>query len=324
MLAQRMPETTTSQRLALVTGVAGFIGHHLAEALLKAGWKVRGVDDLSRGRRHWIEQLGQSIDFHETSVCDPAAMQRAVEGVDVIFHEAAWAGVPQSLNQPLEYHQNNATGTLILLEAARQARTPRFIYAASSSAYGNPPSLPVREDMTPQPISPYAAAKYAGELYVAMCATLHGMQTIRLRYFNVFGPGQDPRSQYAAAIPKIVTRLLRNERPIIYGDGEQTRDFCFIENVIRANLLAADAPKISGEVINIACGNSISLNKIVNLANQLLGTNLAPEYQPARVSDVRHSWADVSLAEKIIGYRPIVQFEEGLRRSIDWYRGNPA
>ena len=316
-----MASFQTSPKLALVTGVAGFIGHHLANALVADGWKVRGVDDLSRGRQQWIDQFGESIDFRQQSVCDADAMRQAVEGVDVIFHQAAWAGVPQSLEYPLEYHQNNATGTLVLLEAARQAQTPRFIYAASSSAYGNPPSLPVQETMMPAPISPYAAAKYAGELYVAMYAALHGMQTIRLRYFNVFGPGQDPRSQYAAAIPTIVTRLLRGQQPIIYGDGNQTRDFCYIENVVRANLLAAAAPELHGEVVNIACGQSISLNRIIELANQLLGTNLEPEYRPARLSDVRHSWADISLAKRLIGYQPMVHFEQGLRQSIEWYRG---
>jgi len=178
--------------------------------------------------------------------------------------------------------------------------------------------------MSPAPISPYAAAKYAGELYVAMYAKLHAMQTIRLRYFNVFGPGQDPRSQYAAAIPTIVTRLLRGQRPIIYGDGQQTRDFCYIENVVRANLLAAAAPQLHGEVVNIACGQSVSLNRIVELANQMLGTNLTPKYRPARLSDVRRSWADISLAKKLIGYEPTVHFEQGLRQSIEWYRANPA
>jgi UDP-glucose 4-epimerase len=240
--------------------------------------------------------------------------------VDVIFHQAAWAGVPQSVSRPLEYHHNNATGTLVLLEAAREAGVRRFIYAASSSAYGDQPELPKREGMTPTPISPYAAAKYAGELYVSLYAKLHGMETIRLRYFNVFGPGQDPRSQYGAAVPAVVLSLLRGKRPTIYGDGEQTRDFCFIENVVRANLLAADAKELRGEAVNIACGRRVSVNSIVEMANEILGTNIAAEHKPPRLGDVRDSWASIALAEKLIGYRPSIFFEEGLRKSIEWYR----
>ena len=265
--------STSFPRTALVTGGAGFIGHHLVKALCAAGWKVGVIDDLSRGLRRRLDAVKDQIQFIEASILDAPAMQSAMSGVGVIFHLAAWAGVPQSVRLPLEYHQNNATGTLVLLEAARAAGVKRFIYAASSSAYGDRTPLPKHESMPPAPISPYAAAKYSGELYVQLYAQLYGMESIRLRYFNVFGPEQDPASQYGAAIPAIVTRMLRGEPPTLFGDGEQTRDFCFVDNVVRANLLAADAPRLRGEVVNIACGQQISVRRIVALTNQILGTN---------------------------------------------------
>lgn len=305
---------------ALVTGGAGFIGHHIVRALVSRGIAVRVIDDLSTGRLERLADVRGRFEFVHASILDDGALARAIEGAEVVFHEAALVSVPASMEQPLLYHQNNATGTLRVLEMARKCGVRRLIYAASSSVYGEQPELPKRETQMPSPISPYAASKYAGEIYVQAYAMAYGMQTISLRYFNVFGPHQDPKSQYGAAIPMIVTRMLRGQRPIIYGDGKQTRDFCFIENVVNANLLAAEAAGICGQAVNIACGVEVVLNDVVGQTNALLGTALEPEYAPPRPGDVRRSVADVSLAEKLIGYRPKVQFREGLARSIDYYR----
>jgi UDP-glucose 4-epimerase len=309
----------TISKTALVTGGAGFIGHHLVRGLIQRGYRVRVIDDLSRGDRRRLDGLSE-IEFVEASVLDRALLATAVKGVDVIFHEAALASVPQSVEMPLEYHQADATGTLCVLEAARQAGVKRVVYAASSSAYGEQPELPKRENMPADPISPYAVAKYAGELYMSVYARIHAMQTVCLRYFNVFGPHQDPKSQYGAAIPAIVTRMLRGERPTIYGDGEQTRDFCYVENVVAANVLAGEAPDIGGAVLNIACGQKVTVNQIVSRTNEILGMHLEPIHAEPRVGDVRDSWADISLARKAIGYQPTVFFDEGLARSIEWYR----
>jgi UDP-glucose 4-epimerase len=241
--------------------------------------------------------------------------------VDVVFHQAAWVSVPHSVERPLDYHRINATGTLTMLEAARQAGVRRFVYASSSSCYGESPELPKRETMRCAPISPYAVAKYTGEMYATVYAHVHGMETVSLRYFNVFGPHQDPQSQYGAAIPAIVTRMLRGERPTLFGDGQQTRDFCYVDNVVQANLLAAEAPGVRGQEINIACGQRVTVNDIVRLTNEILGTRLEPQYAPPRPGDVRDSLADISLARQVIGYQPAVMFEEGLRRCVEWYRG---
>jgi UDP-glucose 4-epimerase len=309
-------------RTALVTGGAGFIGHHLTHALVAKGVKTRVMDDLSRGSPARLRDIASQIDFVEGSILDSSKLTRAMEGIEVIFHQAAWASVPQSVEMPLEYHEIDGTGTLKLLEAARQAGVRRVVYAASSSAYGEQPQLPKREDQLPAPISPYAAAKYIGELYLSVYAQLHGMETISLRYFNVFGPHQDPKSLYGAAIPAIVSRVVKGISPTIYGDGEQTRDFCYIDNVVEANLLAAQTPGVKGQVINIACGQRTSVNDIVRLANRFVGSDVKPTYAPPRPGDVRDSYADISLARELIGYAPKVFFEEGLKRWIEWYRGS--
>jgi UDP-N-acetylglucosamine/UDP-N-acetyl-alpha-D-glucosaminouronate 4-epimerase len=309
-------------RTALVTGGAGFIGHHLTHALVAKGVKTRVMDDLSRGSVARLRDIASQIDFVEGSILDSSKLTRAMEGIEVIFHQAAWASVPQSVEMPLEYHEIDGTGTLKLLEAARQAGVRRVVYAASSSAYGEQPQLPKREDQLPAPISPYAAAKYIGELYLSVYAQLHGMETISLRYFNVFGPHQDPKSLYGAAIPAIVSRVVKGISPTIYGDGEQTRDFCYIDNVVDANLLAAQTPGVKGQVINIACGQRTSVNEIVRLANRFVGSDVKPTYAPPRAGDVRDSYADISLARELIGYAPKVFFEEGLKRWIEWYRGS--
>lgn len=307
-------------RTALVTGGAGFIGHHLAHALVVRGVKTRVLDDLSRGSLERLRDIASDIEFIEGSVLDEGKLKQALRGVEVVFHHGALASVPQSVEQPLEYHEVDATGTLKVLEVARQAGVKKVIYAASSSAYGDQPELPKRETQLPAPISPYAVAKYVGELYLSVYAELHGMETLSLRYFNVFGPHQDPKSLYGAAIPAIVSRVVQGVSPTIYGDGEQTRDFCYIENVVEANLLAARTPGLKGQVVNVACGQRVSVNDIVRQANAYLGSAVKPVYAPPRAGDVRDSWADISAAAALIGYRPKVFFEEGLRRWIDWYK----
>ena len=303
---------------ALVTGAAGFIAGHLTRALVNRGYAVRALDNLSGGSWSTLDDLGDRITRLTADVTDPAALRTAAEGVDVVFHHAALVSVPQSVERPLDYNAVCAGGTLAVLEAARAAGA-RVVYASSSACYGENPAQPKVETMLPAPISPYAVAKYAGELYVSAYAALHGMKTVSLRYFNVFGAGQNPKSQYGAAIPSILSRMLRGERPTVYGDGGQTRDFCHIDNVVNANLLAAEAD-VKGEALNIGCGRRTSVNEIVEQANALLGTDLPPEYRPARPGDVRDSLADISLAEGVIGYRPMVYFEEGLERSIPWYK----
>jgi UDP-glucose 4-epimerase len=309
-------------RSALVTGGAGFIGHHLTHALVARGIKTRAIDDLSRGLAARLKDIASQIEFVEASILDDAKLAQAVKGVDVIFHQGAWASVPQSVEMPLEYHEIDATGTLKVLEAARKAGVRKVVYAASSSAYGEQPELPKREDQLPAPISPYAVAKYVGELYLSVYAQLHGMETISLRYFNVFGPHQDPKSLYGAAIPAIVSRIVKGISPTLYGDGEQTRDFCYIDNVVDANLRAASTAGLRGQVVNIACAQRTSVNDIVRVANQLLGTSVKPTYAPPRLGDVRDSFADISRAKALIGYEPKIFFEEGLRRWIEWYKGS--
>ena len=304
----------------LVTGGAGFIGGHLVERLVSLGRQVRVFDDLSTGRRRNLAAVEDDIEFIEGSICDPNALARVSVGVDAVFHLAAQGSVPRSVDEPRKAHEINATGTLNVLIAARDAGARRVVYSASSAAYGETPTLPKVETITPQPLSPYAVSKLAGEHYCSCFSTVYGLSTISLRYFNVFGPRQDPNSQYAAAIPAFVTRLVAGQPPIIYGDGEQSRDFCYIENVVSANVLAADAEHARGEVVNIACGERITLNRIIELINLHLGEDITPEYQPPRAGDVRHSLADVSVAKSVIGYEPKVMFAEGLARSIEWYR----
>ena len=304
----------------LVTGGAGFIGHHLVTALANRGARVRVFDDLSSGRTARLENLAGQIELAVGSVADSAALAGAMRDVEIVFHEAALVSVPQSIGRPLDYQLVNSTGTLNVLEAARQAGVRRVVYAASSSAYGPQTTMPVIESMHPNPISPYAVTKLSGEMHCSVYASAYGLETISLRYFNVFGPGQDPKSQYGALIPNVVTRVLRGQRPVIYGDGGQTRDFCFVGNIVEANLLAAEAPRLTGDVVNIACGRRVSINQVVQLTNRLLGTDVQIDYQPERAGEVRDSLADISKARAVIGYEPKVQFEEGLARAIEFYR----
>jgi UDP-glucose 4-epimerase len=309
--------------LCLVTGGAGFIGSHIVRRLLDRGDRVRVLDDLSTGNRTNLADIEADIELIVGDIRDLDTVKRAAAGVEGVFHLAARASVPRSVEHPREANDVNVTGTMNVLLAARDAGAHRVVYSASSSAYGDTPTLPKREDMTPQPLSPYAVSKLAAEHYCKAFAVCYGLQTVSLRYFNVFGPRQDPNSQYAAVIPAFVTHMVRGERPVIFGDGEQSRDFCFIENVVNANLLGFEAEKVSGEVVNIACGDRITLNEIVRLINTHLGTAIEPEYQPPRVGDVRHSLADVSAAQRVLGYQPKVMFAEGLERSIEWYKRNP-
>jgi UDP-glucose 4-epimerase len=307
-------------RTFLVTGGAGFIGSHLVEALVERGDRVRVLDNLSTGFLANLEGVRERIEFLRGDLVDGPVIARAVEGVDTVFHEAALASVPLSVERPLETHAACVTGTLTLLDAARRAGVRRVVYAASSSAYGDQPGQCKRETDLPAPISPYGAAKLAAEYYVRAFWATFGLQTVTLRYFNVFGPRQDPESPYSAVIPLFLTALLAGRQPVIFGDGRQSRDFTFVANVVQANLLAADAPDVAGQVINAANGRSISLLQLLDAMNDLLGTRVVPRYEPPRAGDIRQSVADITLARTLLGYEPHVDFHEGLRRSIDYYR----
>jgi nucleoside-diphosphate-sugar epimerase len=309
-------------RIVLVTGGAGFIGSSLARALLQRGDRVRILDDFSSGRRENLQDLADNIELHEGSVLDEAALRRAASGSEVIFHQAALPSVPRSLQAPLPSHEANATGTLRVLEAARALGVGRVVYAGSSSAYGDTPVLPKVETMPPLPLSPYAVSKLTGELYCQMYARTFGVETVVLRYFNVFGPRQDPDSQYAAVIPRFVTAALTGGSPVIFGDGTQSRDFCFIDNVVEANLRAAEttASQVSGQVFNIACGAATDLNTVVRLISELTGKPLNARHEPARRGDVKHSLADIEAARRQLGYQPRVQFADGLARTVAAFR----
>lgn len=305
----------------LVTGGAGFIGSHVAQRLAAQGARVRVLDNLSTGKLANLAPFRQSVEFLQADLCDAAAVARAVAGVDCVFHHAALASVPRSLEAPLETNAACVTGTVTLLDQARRAGVRRVVYAASSAAYGDQPACSKRESDLPAPISPYGAAKLAGEFYCQAFAASLGLQTVALRYFNVFGPRQDPDSPYSAVIPLFIAAMLRGQRPVIYGDGRQSRDFTYVDNVVDANLLAAEAPGAAGRVINVANGRATDLLTLVAALSRLLGTSVQPEHAPPRAGDVRESMADITLARTLLRYEPKVDFEEGLRRSIDYYAG---
>ena len=304
----------------LVTGGAGFIGSQLVRGLVARGDRVRVLDNLSTGHLHNLAGVSDQIDLIQGDLRDEAAVARAVQGVDTIFHEAALASVPRSVAFPLESHSHCATGTLVLLNAARQANVRRVVYAGSSSAYGNLPFSSKRESDFPTPLSPYAAAKLAGEFYCQAFFQTYGLETVCLRYFNVFGPRQDPSSPYSAVIPIFIAKLLQGERPIIYGDGLQSRDFTYVENVVNANLKAAATRGAAGMTFNVGTGRSVSLLVILEHIQQMLGTKISPQMEPPRVGDVRDSLADISQAEKVLGYVPLIDLEEGLRKTVGFYR----
>ncbi len=305
---------------ALVTGGAGFIGSHLVEGLLARGYDVRVLDNFATGSRENIRCLVNQIDLLEGDVCNLTTVRFAARNVDVIFHQAALPSVERSVRNPLESNEVNITGTLNVLLAARDAGVKRVVYAASSSAYGNQPTLPKVETMTPEPLSPYAIGKLAGEMYARVFTQLYGLATLSLRYFNVFGPRQDPTTQYAGVIAKFVTCALAGKPYTVHGDGEQSRDFTYVENVVQINLAAAEATLDGSPVINVACGNRTTLNQLIALLNELTQQNLPAQYGPERAGDVRHSHADVTLAKKFLGYAPTVDVREGLRRTLEWYR----
>jgi UDP-glucose 4-epimerase len=307
-------------RTFLVTGGAGFIGSHIVEALVRRGDRVRVLDNLCTGHRENLAAFGKEVEFIEGDVSDPTVTAEAVKGVDCVFHEAALASVPRSVERPMNTHQACVTGTLNLLDQSRRAGVRRVVYAASSSAYGDQPYSSKRENDLPAPRSPYAAAKLAGELYCQAFFHTYGLETVCIRYFNVFGPRQDPNSPYSAVIPLFITAMLSGRRPLIYGDGHQSRDFTFVENVVRGNLLAADAEGVAGLMFNVATGRSVTLLNLLAALNNSLGMNVEPEFKPPRVGDVRESLADITRAGRLLGYEPVVTLQEGLDRSIEYYR----
>ncbi|MBU9713328.1 SDR family oxidoreductase [Evansella tamaricis] len=304
----------------LVTGGAGFVGSNIVETLLKKGARIKVIDNFSTGKRENIKEFIHDIELIEGDITDYKTVEDAVSGTDIIFHQGAVPSVPKSVKNPIRTNNANVTGTIHLLHAAVKQKVSRFIYAASSSAYGDTKVLPKREDMPANPMSPYAISKHVGELYCRVFYQIYGLETISLRYFNVFGPKQDPLSEYAAVIPKFISSILKEEAPTIFGDGNQSRDFTFIENVIHANLLAANADRLNGEVVNIGSGKRTDLNKLLMNINEMMGTNLKAEYKEDRPGDVKHSLADIAKAEKIIGYKPIIPFEKGLKHTLDWYQ----
>jgi nucleoside-diphosphate-sugar epimerase len=308
--------------LYLITGVAGFIGSSLARAVLAQGDQVRGIDNFSTGKRQNITEILARTDFREVDLLDLPAVHDACRGVDYVFHEAAIPSVPKSVLDPLGSNRANVDATVNVLVAARDAKVKRLVYAASSSAYGDTPTLPKQEDMKPNPISPYAVAKLASELYLTSFYRCYGLETVSLRYFNIFGPRQDPTSPYSGVLAKFITQMLAGESPTILGDGLQSRDFTFIENVVKANLLACKAPTgdVAGKVFNVATGTRIDLNETFAVLKKLIGFTGEVKYGPERAGDVKHSLADLTRSEKYLGYKPQVNFEEGLKRTVDWYR----
>lgn len=308
----------------LVTGGAGFIGSHLTEELVRRGHKVRVLDNLSTGKRRNLEHI-PGVELMEGDLADPEACARAVQGgIEYVLHQGAIPSVPRSVVDPVSSNRANIDGSLNILVAARDAKVRRLVYAGSSSAYGDTPTLPKREDMPTKPLSPYALQKLVAEQYCQLFTTLYGLETVTIRYFNVFGPRQDPGSPYSGVISLFATAVHQGRQPKIFGDGGQTRDFTYVANVVDGVLRACEAPQASGEVINVATGGRISLNQLLQTMNDIVGTNLTAEYAEPRAGDVRDSQADISKASRLLGYSPIVTFEEGLRRTLEWCRAEAA
>ena len=306
----------------LITGIAGFIGSALARAVLAQGDKVRGIDNLSTGKMENLAEILDSIDFRKADLLDAKATEAACADVDYVLHQAAIPSVPRSVLNPLESNRANVDATVQLLVAAKDAKVKRVVYAASSSAYGDTPTLPKHEEMIPNPISPYAVAKLAGEHYMASFWRCYGLETVSLRYFNIFGPRQDPNSPYSGVLAKFITQMLKGEQPTIFGDGTQSRDFTYVDNAVSANLLACQAPasEVAGRVFNVAVGRRVDLNETFQSLRTITGYKSDVKYAPERAGDVKHSLADLTRARKCLGYEPKVNFEEGLRRTVEWYR----
>ncbi len=303
----------------LVTGGAGFIGSNIVTALVDKGRHVRVLDNFSSGRKENLAPVWDDIELIEGDIRDLTTVQRSLQGVEYVLHQAAVPSVPRSIEDPLESNASNITGTLNVLLASKESRVRRFIFASSSSVYGDTPVLPKTEHMPPSLLSPYALNKLTGEYYCKLFSSIYGLETVSLRYFNVFGPRQNPESEYAAVIPKFITAFLLKRPAVIYGDGEQTRDFTYIDNVVEANLLALEAPQVAGQIVNIASGERISLNQLVAHLEALTGENLLPTYTDPRVGDVRHSLADITLAGELLGYHPLVDWKTGLQRTLAWF-----
>jgi UDP-glucose 4-epimerase len=310
------------KRIYLVTGGAGFIGSHICERLLKEGHGVRVLDNFFSGKRANLEHLGGEIDLVEGDIRDASAVAGAMRGVHVVFHEAALGSVPRSVADPVTTHEVNMTGTLNVLLAARDAGARRVVYASSSSVYGETQELPKHEGITPQPLSPYALSKLAGEHYITVFNHVYGFEAVALRYFNIFGARQDPESQYAAVIPRFIMSLLEGKPPVIYGDGLQSRDFTHVENVVEANLLAAEAEGVAGRAFNVACGGRYSLLDLLDRIRRIIGSDLQPVHEVARAGDVRDSQASIEAARAALGYRVKVDFDEGIRRTVGWYQNH--
>lgn len=309
-----------AKRTYLVTGGAGFIGSHIAERLVREGFPVRVLDDFSSGKAANLESIRNEVELIEGDIRDVNLVSEATKGVEIVFHEAALGSVPRSVADPLTTHEVNITGTLNVLLAARDAGVRRVVYASSSSVYGETPVLPKREEMTPQPLSPYALSKLSGEYYATVFKHVYGFEVTSLRYFNIFGPRQDPESQYAAVIPRFIAALLSGESPVVFGDGLQSRDFTYVDNVVEANLLAAEADGVAGQAFNVACGGRYTLRDLLSRLKSIIGSEIEPIHEPARTGDVRDSQASIEAAERMLNYRVSVGFEEGLRRTVEWYR----
>jgi len=309
--------------IVLVTGGAGFIGSHIASALAAAGARVRIIDDLSTGYRENLDEIGGDMDFVHASVADAEALKKAIEDVELVFHEAAIPSVPRSVENPRQTHIASVDSTFSLLMAARENRVRRVVYAASSSAYGDQPTLPKVENMLPEPLSPYAVAKLVGEQYCQVFTRVYGLETLSLRYFNVFGPRQDPSSQYSGVISRFISALMSGERPVIYGDGEQSRDFTYIDNVVEANLKAAETTKGVGQVMNVANGERITLNQLLSDLRDLTGKHdVSAQYLDARAGDVKHSLADITRAREFLNFEPKVDLRTGLRLTMEWWKNS--
>lgn len=306
----------------LVTGGAGFIGSNICKKLVSQGCFVRVIDNLITGKKSNLKDFIDNVEFIEADMGDEKVARSAMKDVDIVLHQGALPSVPRSIDDPASTHRHCVDATFTLLLAARDTGIKRFVYASSSSAYGDTPTLPKIETMPPMPLSPYAAGKLVGEYYCSVFYKVYGLETISLRYFNVFGPHQDPANQYAAAIPAFVTAILKEKPPTVFDDGEQSRDFTFVDNVVDANLLAARAEHTAGDVLNIACGKAITVNETIEAINTITGKNIKPNYANPRPGDIKHSLADISKAEKLIGFKPEVTFTQGLELAINWYRDN--